>query len=103
MILPLSTPSSIILQTTEELPLGMDMTALLSGTETPSNPVVTMQDLTAGTTVTLADTPTIDGNIVVQIISGSVLTAQHQYRMLFTFTAATDTTWTVPLAVTCPF
>lgn len=103
MIVPLSTPSSIILQTTEELPLGMDMTALLSGTETPSDPVVTLQDLTAGTTITLTSSPTVSGNVVVQITPGSLLTAQHQYRMLFTFTAAPDTTWTVPLAIVCPF
>lgn len=103
MIVPLSTPSSVILQTTEELPLGMDMTALLSGTETPSNPVVTLEDLTAGTTITLPSAPVVSGNVIVQVVPGSLLTAQHQYRMLFTFSAATDTTWTVPLAVVCPF
>jgi hypothetical protein len=103
MIVPLSTPSSVILQTTEELPLGMDMTALLSGSETPSNPVVVMEDLTAGTNVTLPTAPVLSGNVVVQVVSGSLLTPQHQYRMLFSFQAATDTTWTVPLAVVCPF
>jgi len=99
----LVSPPSFVMQSSEELPLGFDATALLLSGQTVSSPTTVLTDLTTSTTITLANAPTVSGNIVTQVVVGSQLTADHVYRLVVTFTAGTDTTWSMPLQISCPF
>jgi hypothetical protein len=55
---------------TETWPLSIDFTAYLSGSEAISSPVSTLVNTVYGTPVQLANSPSISGNIVTQIVAG---------------------------------
>jgi cellulase/cellobiase CelA1 len=96
-------PPNFEMQTTETLPLGFDATALLSGAQTISAVAVVLTDIATGVAITLANPPSVSGNIISQIVVGSQLVAGHSYRLVVTFTAAASEIWSMPLRITVPF
>ena len=96
-------PPATTMQTTEELPLGFDTSALLELGQSVTMPSATLTDLTESTTITLANRPSVNGNVITQIVDGSQLSGNHVYRLTVSFTAAADTNWSMPLQITVPF
>lgn len=80
-------PSLIQQSTLATIAWPCDVTAQ-AGAGAPTSPSTVFLDLTTGTTVVLADRPTISGNVISQIVRGSVLTAGHSYRLSFLYTIA---------------
>lgn len=101
---PLSTtPAGFEMATTETLPLGFDATALLAGGQTISAPSSVLLNVETGAVVTLADAPTVLGNVITQIIRGPTqLLLNEKFALSVTFTAAANTTWTMVLIITVP-
>lgn len=98
-------PSQVTCATSETMPLGFDTSAQLAAIEpglSPTSPVSVLVDDTTDAVVVLADPPTITGDIITQIVRGSVLVAGHRYSLSVTYTAATDTVLTMVLRVWCP-
>lgn len=95
-------PATIEQASTEILPRGCDVTALLAVGETPSAPVVTLTDL--GTNLPyapgLVGSAAFVGNVLVQTIGG--LVAGHSYELVFGFTAAAGKVWAPGLRIECP-
>jgi hypothetical protein len=96
-------PTNLPQSTSDTIPYGVDCTNAISTISggSVSSPVTKLFDMTAQQTITLQDSPTLSGNIVTQIVRGSVLTANHQYRLSVQFTAATSTVLTVFLEIDC--
>lgn len=102
---PLATdPAGVTQALAETVPWGIDMTKALTNVSggTVTSPSSVLTDLTADKTVTLADSPTVSGNIVTQIVRGSVLTLNHTYRLEVTFTAASNTILSTITTITVP-
>lgn len=91
------------MQTTETLPLGFDATALLSGAQTISAATTVLTDIATGKAVTLANGPSVNGNVITQIVVGSQLAGGHSYRLVASFTAGDDEIWSMPLVIVVPF
>lgn len=97
-------PSNIIVNSGENLPIGIDFTPLIQAGQTPSTPTAAMQDITTadpGTPINLGGSPSLAGNVVTQQING--LTAGHTYRLVLGLTAAGSVVWTAGLVIVCPF
>jgi len=101
--MPSSIPSQVSQATSETLPWKFDVTKLLQVGDTVTSPTSVFTDLTIGSDIVLPDLPAASGNVVTQIVNGSVLTAGHQYRLVVSFVANAFTTWSVPLLLTVPF
>jgi hypothetical protein len=97
------TPATAVITTLETWPWGFDATNLLAEGDSITSPVSVMVDTNTGAAVTLSDSPTIDGNVITQIVRGSELTAGHSYRLTVTFTASANTVPAMPLLVNVPF
>ena len=104
MSTPLSTtPAGFKMGVTETLPLGFDTTALLASGQSPTSPVCVLTNVTTGKAVTLADSPTINGNVITQIVRGPTqLVVDDKFVLAVTFTAAANTIWTMVLVITVP-
>ena len=100
---PLNTdPPSFQMAVTEEWPLGLDFTDDLGPGDAVTEPIeTTLYDTTAGALVTLADSPTIFENTVVQIVRGSALTLGHNYRLEATAKLNTQKVATTALVIQC--
>lgn len=88
----LTTPQDFFIATTEKVAYSWDMSALLDDDDTPSLPLVRVDQMTSKDKgVTIEDvvdgTPTVIGNIVVAVIDGSKLEAGKLYRVIATITA----------------
>lgn len=96
-------PASWEMASTETLPLGFTTTPLLGAGETPSSPSVLLVDLYSGQPHAggLSGSPSVSGNVITQTVTK--LQAQHQYRLLVTFTAAAGKVWTMELILDCVF
>lgn len=86
--------------TTETLPLGIDVSALI-GTDTPTGITAEMVDTRNGVTAAVG-APTLVGNVITTVVTGSALEPQTVYRLSVTFTAG-DATWTSAVTITVPF
>jgi len=81
-------PSSFLMASAEILPIGIDVTALLSTGQSIGEYSITVTDYATASPVTLADTPAVSGNVVTQIIRGSELQPSSTYRVNLVFNAA---------------
>lgn len=99
-----TTPARFEVTTLESVKTpGWDTTNYLVGAETPTSPVVVCWDQTANALVTLTDSPSVTGNVIVQPVRGSALTARHLYLLRVTFTASvTDNVWEMDTQLYCP-
>ena len=61
---PPVTPPTFTMSATETLNLAFDCSAYLSAGQGPTGPASTLVNVYAGTSVTLANAPTISGNII---------------------------------------
>lgn len=96
-------PAEVTQATAENVPWAVDMTNALPSVGSVSAVTTSLVDLTLnGETVTLADAPVVAGNVVTQIVRGSVLTAGHSYRLQITYTAAANTVLTSLTVIYCP-
>jgi hypothetical protein len=95
-------PAGFEMGTTETLPLGFDATKLLAVGQSVSAPFSVLKNIDSGKPVTLADSPTVSGNVITQIVRGSALVALTKYALSVTFTAAANTTWTMVLVIYVP-
>lgn len=88
----------------EDITYTFDFTPNLPGGQTPTLPVSALVDLTnRSTAVTLADSPSVAGNTVVQRVR-PILVAGHTYRLLVRCTPSTTTNIeTIALGLICPF
>jgi hypothetical protein len=105
---PINTiPPSTVMATNEVLPFQFDFSPLLAAGETISAQATTLTDVTGGSpiVVTLPDAPTQpSANVVQQIVRGTSLTAQHQYRLAAVGTVVAGVkVWAVFLDISCPF
>lgn len=66
---------------TEDLTWGIDCTALLTPPQTVTNPTVTLATDPGGTTVTLADTATVNGNVITQRVRAGTLNPGGRYLL----------------------
>lgn len=99
---PLGTsPFTVAMATTDEIPYGVDMTNALPSGGSVSGVSCTLLDLGTGQKITLQDSPSVAGNIVTQIVRGSALLASHHYRLTVVFTAAANTILTVAFEIQC--
>ena len=80
-------PSLIQQSTLATIAWPCDVTAQAAN-GAPTSPSTVFLDLTTGTAVILADRPTISGNVISQIVRGTVLTVGHRYRLSFICTIA---------------
>lgn len=96
-------PYDFTMATTEKLPLGFDATSLLGPGDVITDVVSVLTDTNTGKVVALVDDPTIDGNVVIQPVDGTVLDASHTYSLNVTFSANASTTWTMTQKLTVPF
>lgn len=96
-----TSPPSIPLATTDEVPFAVDMTAQLPQGGSVSDPIVTLTDIPSGTAITLPS-PTVSGNSVVQILRGADLTPGHQYLLRVVYNAAVDTVLTTFTGIFVP-
>jgi hypothetical protein len=80
-----STRPSIIQQSTlETIAWSVDVSAeVTQSSGPPSTPSSAMLDKFNGLGVALSDAPTLNGNLVSQIVRGSALTPGHSYRLSF--------------------
>lgn len=100
---PYVSPPTFVILTTEELPLDFDASAMLEDGQTISDQSAVMQSLNDSTIITLADPPTVVGNVITQVVIGDQLTGGAKYRLIITFTAAPGVIWSMPLIVEVPF
>lgn len=93
--------------TTETVPIGIDFTNYLAGGDSVSSPVSALTTTTsgpnAGKTITLGNAPTINGNIVTQIVVGSQLAASNSYLLEIMVTLNTNKVMCGALQVNVPF
>ena len=99
---PAVIPSSFTISITETLALGVDMTAYLTGWQTVADVTTTLVDQRLGIPITMANAPTVAGNIVTQIVNGPTdLASTGSYLMTVNFTAAPSTNrWAAELLLT---
>ena len=98
-------PSSVEQASTEDITWGVDVSALLSGDETPGGATAALTSPT-GRVITLADSATVSGNIIEQRIRASVLTktSQNPYILVVTFTpSGTSNVLAQRLEIVVPF
>lgn len=93
-------PGSYVMATTDIKPLGFDTSDDLAEGQTPSAPVTSMVD-EDGAAIVLVDAPTISGNVITQIVRGSVMEADTRYFLTVQFTAGTDDETTSVLRIYC--
>lgn len=96
-------PSEEVQFAAEDITWGIDTTAVMSGAQTPTAVTVTLKN-PSGTVVTLADTPTVAGNVISQRVRAGVLTPSGgSYWLTATFTPSGTTNVLVSaLALRCP-
>lgn len=81
-------PATWQIATTETLPLGVDMAALLLEGETITSPTADLVDPDDGAAVEGGvGMPSVAGSVVTQTITGSELTAGTTYRLVVSFVA----------------
>jgi hypothetical protein len=97
-----TTPAGVVQASTEEIPWGIDMTPALPVGGSVTGVSSSLLDQTNGKSVTMADSPSVAGNIVTQIVRAGVLTANHTYLLTITYTAATSTVLSTVTTITCP-
>ena len=96
-------PPEVTQATAENVPWAVDLTNALPSGGSVSAVATTLTDLTLnGKTVTLADPAVVAGNVVTQIVRGSVLTVGHSYLLQITYTAAANTVLTSLTVIYCP-
>lgn len=97
-----SNPPKLDQGAAEDITYGIDCTALVSGVETVTVPVVTLTGPLGA--VTLADAPVVSGTVVLQRIRAAVLTAGDLYRLTTLITpSGTTNVLAVITAINCPF
>jgi hypothetical protein len=85
----------------EDYTWGIDMSLLLSGTETVTNPQATLTN--AAGPVTLLDAPGLNGNVVSQRVRAGMLAPPYQYKLEITFTPSGTTNLIARyITLTCP-
>lgn len=105
-------PPSVSQASVEDITWGIDCSAQLSDSQTVTAVTVTLTN-GAGQTMTLADTPTISGNVIEQRVRAGVLapasippsgTLTGQYTLTATFTPSSTTNVLAnQLVIICPF
>jgi hypothetical protein len=115
MSTPLATnPATLVMATSETLPVVVDFTPQLLPGETISSATSSLTDTTNGLSVpvTLSDAPTvvnvIDGlgtsNGIQQILRGPTeLVAQHTYRLSTNATISSTKIWSAVVIINVPF
>src|SRR5438477_11965970 len=75
-------PSSVPVARSEKIPVAVDFSQLIVGSDAITSPTSALYDQD-GTTVSLADAPTLNADMVSvqQIIRGSALSAARTYRL----------------------
>lgn len=80
-------PNVFVMATTETYELGFDTTNPAWVGDPPFSPTFTLTDVETGFETTLPDAPTIDGNVVLQVVRGSSLEGNHKYTLALNFSA----------------
>ena len=102
-VIQATVPAAVQQASVEDITWGVDVTALLSGSQTPTAYTATLTTST-GATVTLADVPTVSGNIIEQRIRAGVLSPGGQYTLTVLFTpSGTTNEFAERVAITVPF
>lgn len=92
-------PDIFEMASTESLPLGVDMAALLAEGETISSPSATLTDLDTGLSVPASvSAPAVAGSVVTQTLTA--LEQDRDYRLAVSFTAG-GKTWTTLTLIRC--
>ncbi len=85
-------PGKFVMSVAEVWTLPFDASAYLSTGESVSNVVAAMTKVSDGSTVVLADAPTVAGNVISQKLNGPAeLTSGDLFRLRFTFTVSPTT------------
>jgi hypothetical protein len=95
-------PPKFTMVTTETLRPGFDTTPLLLPGQSPVSAACVLTDLTTDIVSPLDDDPTIEGNIIEQILRGSELIAAHAYELAWTFVVDATTIWTAFTEIIVP-
>lgn len=96
-------PAGVQQASVEDIVWGIDVTNYLLIGQTVTNAVCVLTNLRTKTTVTLADTCSIAGNIISQRIRSGVLSNNVTYQLLVTFVASpTSNTLATVLNISCP-
>jgi hypothetical protein len=99
-----TTPPKYVISTLEVLTPGFNAAALLIGEDVPYGPTTVLWDQTDNVTVSLPDPPTVSGTYVIQRMRGYLLTPNHIYLQLVTFTASvSQNVWVMATKIVCPF
>lgn len=84
-------PSSITIAVTDKYWQGIDETTLIPPGGSITDPVVTLTDQAPGhKAITLRATPILTGNKVLVLLTGSDLTAGHNYTLKVVFNGGED-------------
>ena len=94
-------PFGVDIATTEKLPINLDSTPQLQPGWSPSSPSSIVRDEAGGADIIPVDAPTVTGNIITQVVDGSVLTKGHTYALIVTYVAASDTVQTMIQRLSC--
>lgn len=96
-------PDSTTIVTTDKLPIAFDYTANVAVGDTLSSPTTVLTNVLDGTTITPSDAPTVSGNLIIQIVRGSQLTAKGTYRADVTAQLNAAKVITASLYIACPY
>ena len=96
-------PPQVSQATVETVPWEFDFTAVVGSGDVVSSPASTMTDMQTGSQVTLAQAPTVSGNLVTQVVPGSGLVAGHNYRLVVVAQLNPSKVLSLPLIVTVPY
>jgi hypothetical protein len=101
-------PGAVDQASNENLNWGFDATPYLNsmGDTGISDPTGVLLDVTSTVyeNVTLADDPSVSGNIITQRVLGSVLTAGHRYWLLINYTSTPSGNQPgMRLQINCPY
>ena len=95
-------PPSLTMTTGETVPVELDTTPLGGGTVLTAS--AALKDLSVGRGTNVAGLPslTISAPNLIQSIPGSLLTAGHIYRLTFTWSPVSGTTWQQLITIYVP-
>jgi hypothetical protein len=89
--------------TTEELPIAFDYSLNVVAGDVVASPSAVLHNPDTGAVITPTDAPTVSGNLVIQIIRGSQLTARQMLRLDVTATLNAAKVITASLYIACPY
>lgn len=96
-------PDTTTVLTTDLIPIGFDYSANIAPGDALGPVASTLTNVLTGTPITPADAAAISGNLVIQIVRGSQLTAKQSYRLDVTAVLNAGKTITGSLYVNCPY